>query len=98
MKTDRNTKLLAFGPQRIVRRIVPRAFVDLARQQEDRLEAVFLYTAPGLRGRGLDVMRRYHRGAVHALAVGRHEIVEPIVVGARDRGGNGGIDTGRARG
>ncbi len=92
VKSDRDVKALALLPKRIICGVVPGPLVDDTRQQEDCLEAQFLDRAASLRHRAFNIMRSQQCGADQPFAVERAEIVQPVVVGAGDRGGELRVD------
>src|SRR5207237_1026429 len=54
---------------------------------KDRTEAQLLNAAAGLGDRVVDSKRRYHAGADELAWIGLAEFMEPVVVGARESGG-----------
>ena len=87
VEADREPLLLALRPQRVVHRVVPVAAPHRVRPQEDAPEAELFLGAAGLVHRRLHVLGRHHGGAVEALRIRRAEVRHPVVVGARDGGG-----------
>lgn len=65
----------------------------MTRVEECSLEPVLLDAAPHFRDRGIDVVRRDHRRAIHPARVGGTEVVQPVVVRPRDRRGVFGLES-----
>ena len=84
---------LDLRPQRVVGLVVPRPPVHRGRREKDGLETELLHAASGLGDRAGHVMRRHHAGAVHAVRRVVAEVLQPVVVGARDGGGELGLQS-----
>jgi hypothetical protein len=87
VKTERYAEIFERRPKRLVKRIVPIMAVDDVGAQKDGPKAQLLDTAPSLSYRIIDVEGRYHSGADELARIGPTKFIEPIVVGARERGG-----------
>ncbi len=96
MEADRDSELLALGPQGIVVAVVPRLAVHAARREKDRLEAVLPYSSARLFDGRSDVVWCDHCRRVEARRIGLGVVVEPVVVRAGDRCGEVGLEAVRA--
>jgi hypothetical protein len=85
VERDRDVQPFALGPERVVCAVVPGAAVDAAGREEDGAEAELLDGPSRLDDGGRNVVRRHHRGAEEAIRALRAEVAQPVVVGARDR-------------
>lgn len=84
VKTQRQIELFECIPQGLVIGVVPRFAVDDVGTNENRLEAQFLDRTVGFFHGVADVVHRHHAGAEHPRGIGLAEVVEPIVIRARD--------------
>src|SRR3989441_8520655 len=91
VEADRHAEALELGPERVVVRVMPVAAVDRVRAHEHGPEPELRHGAARLGDGRVDVVRREHGGAEQPRRVLGAEVGEPLVVRARDRGGELGV-------
>jgi hypothetical protein len=84
VKADGQIELFALGPQAVIVGIAPFFVIDMVGANKNAAKAVIFHRAANLLDSAANVVRRNHGDAEHALGIELDEVVQPVVVGARD--------------
>src|SRR5918996_2227485 len=84
MESERDLEFLQCIPERLVVKVMPSLAINDIGAQKNRAKAEIIHHPTSLFDGVVDVVNRNHAGSEKTTGLGLTEVVQPVVVGARE--------------